>query len=49
MKLLWFWIGILLNKNGKRSAILMHLARENSLPTEEYIALARCDMERLLP
>ncbi len=36
-------------KMARGSAIFMHLARENYSPTEGCIALARRDMERLLP
>ncbi|EJF80450.1 L,D-transpeptidase family protein [Bartonella doshiae] len=36
-------------KMARGSAIFMHLARENYTPTEGCIALARRDMERLLP
>ncbi|WP_455480678.1 L,D-transpeptidase family protein [Bartonella sp. B12(2025)] len=36
-------------KMARGSAIFMHLARKNYAPTEGCIALARRDMERLLP
>ncbi|EJF79177.1 hypothetical protein MCQ_00718 [Candidatus Bartonella washoeensis Sb944nv] len=35
-------------KMAEESALFMHVAQENYIPTEGCIVLVRCDMKRLL-